>query len=344
MKQLIIEKSGQEVYSTLAEIIDIENNSTLVVSTTNVFNILNYKLPINTVINLSKINNVRFINKFFEAVNLKLDIGDTFVYCFETYAARRKRKKINKIPIIGWIYFLNEFIFLRIFPKVKGLKKIYFFITRGRNRLLSKAEGLGRVVSCGFTIQNYFYSNGLLYVVCKKTKLPKYDMSPSYGPLYKMPRVGKGGKIIKVYKFRTMHPFSEYLQEYVVNKNGYADSGKPANDFRVTLWGKIFRKYWLDELPQLINVLKGEMKLVGVRPVSKPYFDALPDDIRQMRINHKPGCIPPYVSLNRNSGVKDVLQAEKEYLVACQQKPFLTDFIFFLRAIYNIVVNKKRSA
>ena len=67
-------------------------------------------------------------------------------------------------------YFLFEFTFLRVFPKIWGAKKIYFIVTRGRNRLLSKAEALGRVVSCGFEIIDYEYINGLIYVITKKQK------------------------------------------------------------------------------------------------------------------------------------------------------------------------------
>jgi len=105
-------------------------------------------------------------------------------------------------------------------------------------------------------------------------------MDPSYGPIYRMPRIGKNGKIIKVFKFRTMHPYAEYLQDYVLGINGYATSGKPANDFRLTPWGKVMRKYWLDELPQLLNVLLGQLKIVGVRPVSQRYFDDIPKDLQ----------------------------------------------------------------
>ncbi len=344
MKELIIDKSGLEAFQFFNKFIDVNSKETLVVSTTNTFNILNHIGEYDAVLNLSKINNIRFINKFFESVNSKLKNGDIFIYCFETFTARRKRKPINKIPVINVFYFLFEFIFLRVFPKVWGFKKIYFIVTRGRNRLLSKAEGFGRVVSCGFEIQDYVYSNGLLYVVTKKVKEPAFDMEPSYGPLYRMPRIGKNGQIIKVYKFRTMHPYAEYLHDYILKMNGYADSGKPAADFRVTPWGKFFRKFWIDELPQLINVIKGEMKLVGVRPISKRYFEDIPKDLQILRLTQKPGCIPPYIALNRNGNVTSVLQAEKEYLEQKLKHPHTTDVRFFFMAIFNIVFKKKRSA
>ncbi|MBA3604313.1 MAG: sugar transferase, partial [Parachlamydiaceae bacterium] len=206
--------------------------------TTNDFNILNNPNKLKAIINLSKVNDIRFINKFFESINSRLENGDLFICRFETFTARKKRKPIGRVPVIGLIYFVFEFIFMRVFPKLPALKKLYFFVTRGHNRLLSKAETLGRLVSCGFEIENFQSFGGLTYVVTKKIKEPVFDMSPSYGLLYRMPRMSKNGKMIKVYKFRTMHPYAEYLQDYILRVNGYADSGKPADDFRLTPWGK----------------------------------------------------------------------------------------------------------
>ncbi len=344
MKQLIIEKAGEKAFDFFNTFTDLESKETLVVSTTNEFNILNNPNDFKCIINLSKVNNIRYINKFFEKVNAKCSYGDIFVCCLETYAARKERISLGKIPIIKNIYFGLEFIFLRVFPKIWGFKKFYFLLTRGRNRILSKAEGLGRLVSCGFEIIAYESFNGLMYIVTKKVKEPAFNMNASYGPLYKMPRMGKNGKIIGVYKFRTMHPYAEYLQDYVLKVNGYADTGKPANDFRLTPWGRFLRRYWLDELPQLINVLKGELKLVGVRPISERYFRDIPIDLQELRLTQKPGCIPPYVALDRKSSVEAVLQAEREYLKEKLKKPYTTDIRYFFKAIFNIVFKRKRSA
>lgn len=344
MKSLIVEKVGEEAYQYFSKYIDTESDTSFFVSTTNVFNILNNPNKFNAFINLSRTNDIRFINKFFESVNSRLNNDDIFIGCLETISSRMQRLPIGKIPIIGPIYFAVEFVFNRISPKVVGLKKIYFLLTRGRNRLLSKAEVLGRLVCCGFEIVDYQQINGLTYYVAKKVKEPTFDMNPSYGPLYRMPRIGKNGKIIKVYKMRTMHPYAEYLQGYILENHGYAESGKPANDFRLTPWGKFMRKYWLDELPQLINVLKGDLKLVGIRPISKRYFEDIPPDLQQMRLKHKPGCIPPYVSLNRKSNVTSVLEAEREYMIEKEKNPYTTDTKYFFKAIFNIVFRKKRSA
>lgn len=300
---------------------------------------------IENILLLNKMNNFRKINKYFEQINEQLSDGACLLGSFETFRERMKRNKINSAPYIGKIYAGYEFVFKRVIPKLPYFKNVYFSITKGRDRLLSKAEALGRLVSCGFEIIDVREINGIHYYVAKKVKSPDYNMNPSYGPLFKMNRVGKNGKLIGVYKFRTMHPYSEYLQDYIVKNNGYSETGKPANDFRVVPWAKVLRRYWIDELPQLINVLKGEMKLVGIRPVSKSYFDSsVPKDIQDLRLTQKPGCIPPYVALNRRSSVESVLEAEREYLMEKIKNPYFTDTKFFFKAIYNIVFKRKRSA
>ena len=344
MSNLILEKSGSEVYNFFKRYVDLDSKTTLVVSTTNEFNILNNPHPFNVLINLSKVNNIRYINKFFEKVNSKLQNEDIFICCFETIKARKEKDRIGNIPFIKNIYFGFEFILLRVFPKLWGFKKIYFLLTRGRNRLLSKAEALGRLVSCGFEIVDVQPFSGITYAVAVKKKEPAFNMNVSYGPLFKMPRMGKNGKMIGVYKFRTMHPYAEYLQDYVLRQNGYAETGKPKDDFRLTPWGRFLRRYWLDELPQLLNVLKGELKLVGVRPISQRYFEDIPKDLQDLRLSQKPGCIPPYVALNKKGSVEGVLEAERLYLIEKIKRPYTTDFRYFFKAIFNVLFRRKRSA
>jgi exopolysaccharide biosynthesis polyprenyl glycosylphosphotransferase len=90
----------------------------------------------------------------------------------------------------------------------------------------------------------------------------------SPGPvLFKQDRVGENGKIFKIYKFRSMVVNAEKLQHLVNETNAEGQTlHKRRNDPRVTGIGKIIRKTSLDELPQFINVLFGDMSLVGPRP------------------------------------------------------------------------------
>ena len=104
------------------------------------------------------------------------------------------------------------------------------------------------------------------------------------------------------------------------------------------------RKYWIDEIPQIYNVLRGEMKLVGVRPVSQVYFDSIPAELREIRLQMKPGCIPPYVALDLGVRKEDVLNAEAQYLRDKIRRPYINDLIYFFKAIYKIIFRGRRSA
>lgn len=103
-------------------------------------------------------------------------------------------------------------------------------------------------------------------------------------------RVGKGGKTIKIYKFRSMVTNAEELIKQFTpeQKAEYEKNFKLENDPRVTKVGKFMRKTSLDELPQLINILKGDISVVGPRPVmdveTKIY-----GNYRDMLLSVKPG-------------------------------------------------------
>ena len=343
-KEIILKEANLEVFEFFQKFMDAKSLTNLVIPKGEKLSTYSNFNSIKNVVVLEKINNFRQINKHLEEVNAKLPINGILMGCFETFSARSQKKFVNKIPIIKQFYFGFEFIFKRVFPKLPLFKKIYFSITKGKNRLLSKAEALGRLVSCGFDILDYKEIEGIHYFSSIKVKEPAYDMSPSYGPLFKMRRVGKNGKIIGVYKFRTMHPYSEYLQDYILKLNGYAETGKPANDFRLVPYAKYLRRYWIDEIPQLINLFKGDLKLVGCRPVSQLYFQDIPKEIQELRLSQKPGCIPPYVALNKAGSVQSVLEAEREYLIDKKAHPFTTDLKYFFKAIFNILFKGKRSA
>ena len=151
---------------------------------------------------------------------------------------------LHKFPAGFELFVLCAgFLVKRVFPKFVLTKKLYFILTRGENRVLSKAETFGRLYSCGFEILDEKVIDKSFYFVAIKVKDPLFPKNPSYGPLIGLERIGKGGKIIKVYKMRTMHPFAEYLQDYVYKKAGLQEGGKFKDDFRVTTLGRIMRKF-----------------------------------------------------------------------------------------------------
>ena len=105
------------------------------------------------------------------------------------------------------------------------------------------------------------------------------------GVFYRQVRVGKDGKDFRLYKFRSMRSGSD--------KRGLITVG--AKDARVTRVGYFLRKYKLDELPQLLNVLKGEMSLVGPRPEVRKYVEMYTEEQRRV-LSVSPG-ITDYASI-----------------------------------------------
>ncbi len=99
--------------------------------------------------------------------------------------------------------------------------------------------------------------------------------SPGASPIFSQDRVGRDGKIFKFYKFRSMVPNAEAkLNEILAQNEMNGPVFKIKNDPRITRVGRLIRKTSIDELPQLLNILKGDMSIVGPRP-------ALPREVAQ---------------------------------------------------------------
>ena len=123
--------------------------------------------------------------------------------------------------------------------------------------------------------------------------------------IYKQIRVGKGGRDFGIFKFRTMHPDSDIKGLLTVG----------GRDPRITNAGYLLRKYKLDELPQLFNVLKGDMSLVGPRPEVRKYVSRYSDE--QLKVlSVKPG-ITDYASIhysNENEILAQSTNPEQTYV------------------------------
>lgn len=301
----------------------------------------------NLEINLPKkgvfLNELWNLQRYLEDTNYKLPENANII--FETYTLenwRIKRKKLLQLPLIGFSYKLLCFILLRVFPRYIDLSFILKTFKFKKRILISKAEIMGRLTLAGFEILNVT-DKGLKHHF-KVKKIKTFDNRQiSSGFLIRLPRVGKNGKLFNVYKFRTMHPYSEFIHSYMIFNNGFSSQGKIKDDFRATKWARILRKYWIDEIPQVINLIKGDMKIVGLRPVSLSYLDSLPIELREVRNKLKPGCIPPYVALNKSSNLEDVIYAEKKYIEELKTNRFV-DLNYFLKSVFNIIFNNKRSS
>jgi Undecaprenyl-phosphate galactose phosphotransferase WbaP len=142
----------------------------------------------------------------------------------------------------------------------------------------------------------------------------------SKGPiLYRQKRLGKDGETFDSYKFRTMYEKAEdKLQELLANdpqaKAEYEEYHKLVNDPRVTRVGKFFRRYSLDELPQCLNVLKGDMNLIGPRSYLPRELPAMGESARII-LKVKPGITGWWQVMGRNAtSFKERLMLDEYYI------------------------------
>ena len=343
LKSFVEEEIGQEALEYISSFIDMSSNLVKVMSIHELLPVMTMSLGYEGVVNIRKLNKIMGINKVMAALNHKMTDDGLFIGCVETYQSRKRRHKEE----YGIIYYTIEpldFLIKRVFPRYKVTRRIQKLFRIKISRAISLTEALGRLVMNGFEIVDYKEINHIVWFVGKKVDKPK-EAKQNYGLLFKKSCAGKNGKIIDVYKMRTMHPYSEYLQAYLIKNHGYSDAGhgKIRNDFRISRWGKFMRSTWIDEMPQFINVFRGEMNLVGVRPIRPARLDEFPEDLRELRKKFKPGCIPPYVSLLMGDEEGNI-EAERIYLEEKIKSPYLTDIKYLIKGLYNMFTRKITSS
>jgi len=287
-------------------------------------------------INNHKLNDCRRINEYLLSTYAKLETGGLLfgnITPLESFTLNLRKK----MPHFLFLIILPFYFFLhRVIPKLSFTKQLYFYITKGRNRVISKSELLGRLAFCGYQLVNEIIIDGNFYFISKKKKTVSKEDSPSYGPIVKLKRVGYNGEFLNIYKLRTMYPYSEFIQGDIYEKYHLDKSGKMKSDFRITSWGKIFRKYFIDEIPQLYNWLKGDINFVGVRALSEHYFSLYPTDLQHKRVTFKPGLIPPYYA-DLPKSFDEIIESERRYLIQKERSPIITDIKYFSIAIKNIL-------
>ncbi len=319
-------------------------NGTIILTTPNISELDEAKEKgAKNLISISNFNDIRYINRYFIRVNEVIPEKGLFIIGGEVSDVR-KANILKSYPIvINRIVYVFDFIWNRLFPKMNFLKKLYFAVTKGKHRVFPRPEIMGRLCSCGFEIKMEQVIADKFFVAVQKVCPPLDIKNPSYGPLIRLHRVGKNGKIIGVYKFRTMHAYAEYLQKYVYDHNKLQEGGKIENDYRISTVGKFMRKCWIDEWPMFLNILMGDMKLIGVRPLSKHYFSLYTPEMQELRTKVKPGLLPPfYVDMPKT--LDEIQESEKKYIEQYLRHPLKTDFVYFWKIICNIVFKGKRSA
>ncbi|AXG45036.1 MULTISPECIES: sugar transferase [Photorhabdus] len=163
----------------------------------------------------------------------------------------------------------------------------------------------------------------------------------SKGPIFfRQKRVGQYNQDFYIHKFRSMTTGSEQKGQLTIG-----------HDLRITHSGKFIRKYKIDELAQLIDVVRGKMSLVGPRPEVPQFMDKYPDDVRNKILSVKPGItdLASIEMIDENqilSQYKDPHQAyidiimpikAKYYLEYIDKKSFFYDLKIIFKTIYKVV-------
>lgn len=155
---------------------------------------------------------------------------------------------------------------------------------------------------------------------------------PSASPIFTQVRVGRHGKKFKFYKFRTMCPGAEEQLEGLMKLNEMdGPVFKIRNDPRITRVGRILRKTSLDELPQFLNVLLGDMSIVGPRPAI-PREVELYDDYERQRLFVTPGLTCYWqIQPNRNDmSFEEWLELDLKYI---RERNYFIDWKIMLKTI-----------
>lgn len=194
-------------------------------------------------------------------------------------------------------------------------------------------EFLKRCIDIGGSLCGLVLLSPILLIIMALIKLE------SKGPvIFSQERVGRNGKIFKMYKFRSMVVNAEELKEKLAEKNEMSGPMfKMKDDPRVTKIGKFIRKTSLDEIPQLINVLKGDMSLVGPRP-------SLPQEVAQfewwMHERHevKPGLTCYWqVSGRNNIDFVDWMKLDIKYV---EERSFWIDIKLIFKTAFVLFGDK----
>jgi sugar transferase (PEP-CTERM system associated) len=231
--------------------------------------------------------------------------------------------KINGIDVIEWPEFVEN---LAGKIPVKSLPPSFFVFNGGFNvKYVSKK--LSEIFSLAFSFFSIVLMTPLFLVV---SILIKWD---SRGPvLYLQKRVGEKGKIFHLIKFRTMIENAEGDGGAV-----WASDGDP----RITRIGRYLRQFRIDELPQFLNVLKGDMNLVGPRPERPEFVRILEEEIPYYSIRHsiKPGITGWAQVKGSYSGTIDESREKLEYdLFYLKNKSFKFDMLIIFKTIKTLML------
>ncbi len=263
---------------------------------------------------------------------MDVDVIDEVIYCKNEINQNAIKDIMRDCEEVGVVFRMNSELFnmsatkanLNHFDEMAFLS----FDNTPSDKFALKLKNTFSVLSSLFVLIIWA---PVLFFIASTIKLT------SKGPVFfKQKRVGLRGRTFHMYKFRTMVVNAEALQANLMDANE-ADGPvfKIKNDPRITKIGKFLRKTGLDELPQFINILKGDMSLVGPRP-------PIPSEVEQYerwqlrRLSMKPGITCTWqIKPNRNDiSFEDWMKMDLNYIDNWSNK---LDFLLFLKTIRTVL-------
>lgn len=193
-------------------------------------------------------------------------------------------------------------------------------------------EVLKRIIDIVCATVGLLLLSPILLFVALRIKLE----DPSCGVIFRQERIGKNEVPFTMYKFRSMCQDAESQLVAILDKNEIEGAMfKIQEDPRVTHFGRFIRKTSLDELPQLVNVLKGEMSLIGPRPpLLREVLEYTPYDKQRLLV--KPGCSGLWQVSGRNKvSFKEMVALDLAYI---HQRSIFYDFKLMVRTVKAMIV------
>jgi lipopolysaccharide/colanic/teichoic acid biosynthesis glycosyltransferase len=301
------------------------------------------------------LNQVQRLNNYLREATNRVAKGGYFAAEYlpmEVVLAGMRQRYPRRLYVLAYVGY---FVLYRALPKVPVVDRLYFHpmlawfdrflqhVGHGRNRSLSRAEVWGRLAYYGFEVIHESSGPGPRVILAQRMTEPVANRQPSFYAIVALEKVGLDGEAIRLHKVRSMYPFSEFLQKKIFESHGLSNTGKFRNDFRLTDYGPLIRRSWIDEIPGLIDWLRGDLKLVGMRATSPHFLSLYPKDVYNLYVQVKPGLIPPIFD-EKTTGFAQIVSIERAYLTRYLSAPIRTDIQYFWYTFRDIFLRRVRSS